>query len=45
MKRLKYFMFVLSLILTVGLVAAISTLKNIPGEFNWNLEEDKDENY
>ena len=45
MKRLKYFMFVLSLILSVGLVTAIATLKNIPEAFDWDLEEDEDENY
>jgi hypothetical protein len=45
MKKFKYFMFVLSLILTVGLINAIYTLKNIPESFDWNLEEDADEDY
>jgi hypothetical protein len=38
-------MFILSLVTAVGFVTAISALKNIPESFDWNLEEDKDENY
>jgi hypothetical protein len=45
MKKIKYFMFVLSLILTVGFITAMATLKSIPKTFDWNLEEDEDENY
>jgi hypothetical protein len=35
----------ISLVMAVGLVTAIVTLKNIPESFDWNLEEDEDENY
>ena len=45
MKKIKYFMSFMSLIMAVGLVTAIATLKNIPESFDWNLEEDEDENY
>jgi hypothetical protein len=45
MKKVKYLMFVLSLVTAVGFVTAISALKNIPESFDWNLEEDEDENY
>jgi hypothetical protein len=43
MKKIKYFMFVLSLVTAVGLVTAISALKNIPESFDWSLEEDEDD--
>lgn len=42
MKKLKYFMSFVSLIMAVGLVTAIATLKNIPEAFDWDLEEDED---
>jgi hypothetical protein len=45
MKKIKYFMFILSLVSAVGFVTAISALRNIPEAFDWNLEEDEDENY
>ena len=45
MKKIKYFMSFISLVMAVGLVTAIVTLKNIPESFDWNLEEDEDENY
>jgi len=45
MKKIKYFMFVLSLVTAAGFVTAISALKNIPESFDWNLEEEEDENY
>jgi hypothetical protein len=35
----------ISLVMAVGLITAIATLKNIPESFDWNLEEDEDENY
>jgi hypothetical protein len=40
MKKIKYFMFVLSLISAVGFVTAISALRNIPESFDWDLEEE-----
>ena len=45
MKKIKYFMSFLSLVMAVGLVAAIAAFRNIPESFDWNLEEDEDENY
>jgi hypothetical protein len=45
MKKIKYFIFVLSLVTAVGFATAISALKNIPEAFDWNLEEDADEDY
>jgi hypothetical protein len=45
MKKIKYFMAFISLVMAVGLVTAIATLKNIPESFDWNLEEDADEDY
>jgi hypothetical protein len=35
----------ISLVMAVGLVTAIATLRNIPETFDWDLEEDEDENY
>jgi hypothetical protein len=45
MKKIKYFMAFISLVMAVGLVTAIATPKNIPEAFDWDLEEDEDENY
>jgi hypothetical protein len=43
MKKIKYFMLFISLVMAVGLVTAIATLKNIPESFDWNLEEEVDD--
>ncbi len=40
MKKIKYILFVISLVAAVGLSYATATLKNMPGEFDW---EDDDE--
>jgi hypothetical protein len=45
MKKVKYFVSFISLVMAVGLITAIATLKNIPEAFDWDLEEDEDENY
>jgi hypothetical protein len=45
MKKIKYLMSFISLVMAVGLVTAIATLRNIPETFDWDLEEDEDENY
>ena len=43
MKKIKYFMLFISLVMAVGLVTAIATLKNIPESFDWSLEEEVDD--
>jgi hypothetical protein len=40
MKKIKYLMFVLSLVAAVGFATAISALRNIPESFDWDLEEE-----
>jgi hypothetical protein len=40
MKKIKYFVSFISLVMAVGLITAIVTLKNIPETFDWDLEEE-----
>jgi hypothetical protein len=39
MKKIKYCIFVISLIATAGITYAIFTLKNIPESFDWEEED------
>ncbi len=43
MKKIKYIIFIASLVAGAGLTYAIITLKNLPDAFDWNLEEDEDD--
>jgi hypothetical protein len=38
MKKIKYFVFVLSLIAAAGITYTIATLKNLPDTFDWEDE-------
>jgi hypothetical protein len=40
MKKIKYFVSFISLVMAVGFITAITTLKNIPETFDWDLEEE-----
>jgi hypothetical protein len=43
--KIKRIIFILSLAVAAGITYTIVALKNIPESFDWNLEEDKDEDY
>ena len=45
MNKIKRIIFILSLAVAAGITYTIVALKNIPESFDWNLEEDKDEDY
>jgi hypothetical protein len=45
MNRINKIIFILSLAAAAGLTYTFVALKNIPGSFDWNLEEDEDEDY
>ena len=40
MKKIKYLVFLVSLIAAAGLTYTIATLKNLPESFDWDLDED-----
>lgn len=40
MKKIKYLIFLVSLIAAAGITYTIATLKNLPESFDWNLDED-----
>lgn len=41
MKKIKYLIFLFSLITTIGLAYTVFTFKNIPELFDFDLEEDE----
>ena len=40
MKKIKYFMFVLSLVAAVGFSYTVATLKNMPDTFDWEEDDE-----
>jgi hypothetical protein len=40
MKKIKYLMFVLSLVVAVGFVYATATLRSMPEGFNWEEDDE-----
>ncbi len=40
MKKIKYIIFVLSLVAAVGISYATATLRNIPESFNWEEDDE-----
>lgn len=40
MKKIKYILFVLSLVAAAGITYTISTLKNMPETFDWESEDE-----
>lgn len=40
MKRIKYLLFVLSLVATVGFAYAVATVKSMPETFDWEEDDE-----
>jgi hypothetical protein len=41
MKKIKYIIFVISLLSAAGLAYTIATLKNIPESFDWEADDER----